>query len=115
MKGKEAARWVLELMERDGELFASGRRNDDAVNMCCACVILGRDPKTELLNQHLKHRDNPQGRSVTEIDYDFDMAKEHVERVIPYADNWYETWGDNTLYYYGIDSSDYMINIQRED
>lgn len=61
------------------DVFKSGRRNDDAVDMCCIAWCLDMDPQDVLLD--IKQRRNW-------TSHDYDAAKEHVDRVMKYLPNW---------------------------
>lgn len=60
-------------------VFKPGRRNDDAVNMCCIAWCLDKNPLDILVT--IKERRN---WSIEQ----YKAAKEHVDRVVNYLPNW---------------------------
>lgn len=61
------------------DVFAPGRRNDDAVDMCCIAWCLDMDGH-DALYDILKARNWNT--------HQYDAAKEHVDRVMEYVPNW---------------------------
>lgn len=61
------------------DVFKPGRRNDDAVDMCCIAWCLDRDPYDVFVNIKLCH-----DWSHAQVE----AAKEHVDRVMKYLPNW---------------------------
>ena len=61
------------------DVFKPGRRNDDAVDMCCIAWCLDMDPYYVLDIIKLRRA----WSSAQE-----DAAKEHVDRVMEYVPNW---------------------------
>lgn len=60
-------------------VFKPGRRNDDAVDMCCIAWCLDMDPQDVLSDIDDSHE-----WSIN----DYNTAKEHVDRVMKYLPNW---------------------------
>lgn len=63
----------------NADVFKPGRRNDDAVDMCCIAWCLDKDPYDVL--DIIKLR-----RVWSSVQKD--AAKEHVDRVMKYLPNW---------------------------
>lgn len=106
---KEKAKKCLCKMDLDEYLFDDGRRNNDAVNLCLLCCILDRNPWIEYQNiwgHHTKWAFDcehgiecdvkmPYTQAMTIAD--FSKAKEHMERVIPWANKLYDN-GRTSVY-----------------
>lgn len=60
-------------------VFQPGRRNDDAVDMCCIAWCLDMDPHDVLIDM---------AKAQAWCDHDYDLAAEHVNRVMDYVPNW---------------------------
>lgn len=60
-------------------VFKPGHRNDDAVDMCCIAWCLDMDPHDALLDL---------ARTQSWCDHDYNLAEEHVNRVMDYIPNW---------------------------
>lgn len=100
------------LMLADEELFADGRRNDDAVNLCCLAKALGKDPMGAFYEQKIHHMAND-FRGAAKADDDFETAEvEHMCRVMRYVGNWYLVAGEDIADDFGILSSSYMVDAE---
>lgn len=100
------------LMLADEELFAAGRRNDDAVNLCCLAKALGKDPTDAFYEQKIHHMSNDL-RGAIKADNDFTTAQvEHMNRVMRYVDDWYNTASEDIADDFGILSSSYMVDAK---
>lgn len=104
--GKAAAIW--QAMLHDDNLFGDGRRNDDAVNLCCVCEVLGKDPMEAYREQQVHHYDHDIHRCKAKVDMDFITGRSHMERIIPYAKQAFEDYGMDIIESYGIGSASYM-------
>ena len=99
-------------MLADEELFAAGRRNDDAVNLCCLAKALGKDPMDAFYEQKIHHMSNDLRRAI-KVDNDFTTAQvEHMDRVMRYVDDWYCIAGESIADEFGILSSGYMVDAK---
>lgn len=105
-KGKAAAIW--QAMLKDEDLFGSGRRNDDAVNLCCVCKVLDKDPVLAYSEQYSYHYNNDVSRSKANVDTDFDRGRQHIVRVLDYCDRWFDKSNYDIIENYGILSASYM-------
>lgn len=99
---------IWQAMLKDEDLFGSGRRNDDAVNLCCVCKVLGKDPVSGYSEQHDYHYNNDVNRSKVKVGTDFDRGRTHLERVLGYCDYWFDESNDDIVEDYGILSASYM-------
>lgn len=59
--------------------FDTGRRNDDAVDLCIICHCAGIDVRDVIDSMSTEH-------DWTKVRYDLTM--EHIERVEPYLESW---------------------------
>lgn len=105
-KGKAMSIWKG--MLEDNDLFGDGRRNDDAVNLCCVCKVLGKDPMSGYLEQQSHHYDHDVTRGKAKVDLDFLSGREHMDRVMLYCDGWYEAAGNDIIESFGLMSASYM-------
>jgi hypothetical protein len=73
---------IYDGMLKDMNMFTSGRRNDDAVDFSIVCWCLDYDPMEKFDELAIEHGffDDTQ----------YDIAKEHMERVQPYLEDWGE-------------------------
>lgn len=62
------------------DVFKPGRRNDDAVDMCCIAWCLDMNPQDILLYIKTYHYDWSS--------HDYNAAREHVDRVMKYVPKW---------------------------
>lgn len=106
MKGKAAAIWQNMLNEEN--LFGDGRRNDDAVNFCVVCKVLGKDVNEAYREMQCHHWENELDRSKNKINLDFLVGREHIDRVCNYLDYWCPTGDEERGFDYTINSSAYM-------
>ena len=74
---------LIVILERDflrnPDAFSDGRRNDDAVDLCCICRALRKDPYSELDCISANHKWSADR---------YNKALEHVDRVAPYSRSW---------------------------
>lgn len=105
-KGKAAAIW--QAMLADDDLFGDHRRNDDAVNLCCVCKVLDKNPVSGFYEQQSYHYDHDINRSKAKVDLDFMTGRTHIDRVLNYCDGWFDAVGDDIIENYGILSASYM-------
>lgn len=70
---------LLQKLDTDPKFMTAGRRNDDAVDLCCACRVLRMDPEI-----HWRALVNANNRT----DQDLMAGLEHIKRVKPYAEGW---------------------------
>lgn len=61
------------------EVFKPGRRNDDAVDLCCICRCLNLDPNMVFGAIRIRHQWNTK---------QYQKAREHMNRVMDYYENW---------------------------
>lgn len=108
MATKEKAAAIWQAMLKDNNLFGDHRRNDDAVNLCCVCKVLGKDPMSGLYEQQLYHYDHDINRAKAKVEFDFTAGINHLNRVLCYCDDWFNLAGDNIIEDYGILSASYM-------
>ena len=75
----EEAYDLLQHHTSNPSLAKPGHRNDDAVNICIACRVLGLDPENWIASLCTEaHITDP----------DLSLWLEHVERVLPYLGDW---------------------------
>lgn len=108
MATKEKAAAIWQAMLADNNLFGNHRRNDDAVNLCCVCKILGKNPLNGYNEQYETHYNNDVSRSKAEVDKDFGFGRHHLERVLDYCDRWFDKSNYDIIEDYGILSASYM-------
>lgn len=104
----EKAYAIWQAMLKDENLFGAGRRNDDAVNICCVCMVLGKDPVSGYSEQYNYHYNNDVSRSKIKVDIDFDAGRTHLKRVLGYCNSWFDESNEDIIEDYGILSASYM-------
>lgn len=70
---------MIAAMCKDPRLGQTGRRNDDAVDLCIAVHVLGYDAEEWIPEMLANHRIDP---------FDYTEFLGHVERVTEYLDSW---------------------------
>lgn len=91
MDAKAKAQAILIKLVADEKFMWSGRRNDDAVDVCICCRILGKDPVDWFNALYREDRDrfNDTQRM---------KALQHISRVEPYADRWVTDMGETEAF-----------------
>lgn len=97
MATEEKVTAIWRAMLDDKNMFDPGRRNDDAVNLCCVAACMNVDPEN-LFDELFRFRP-PANRAI---------GRKHMHRVIPYVDSWWDCAGENIIEEYGILSAPYM-------
>lgn len=108
MATKEKAAAIWQAMLADDDLFGDHRRNDDAVNLCCVCKVLDKDPISGFYEQQSYHYDHDINRAKAKVDLDFMNGRAHINRVLLYCDGWFDAVSDDIIENYGILSASYM-------
>ena len=75
------AQAILDELVADEMFMWSGRRNDDAVDVCICCRVLGIDPVDWFNALYRKDADRFSNEQRL-------RALEHIERIEPYAEGW---------------------------
>lgn len=94
--GRDAVQIINNMLDTR-ELFWPGRRNDDAVNLCCVmqvytdwCSCLSVETQIDKFFKQYKERRISAGKDPLLVEYNIECAKEHIDRILPYSDNWYD-------------------------
>lgn len=91
---RATAQEVINELTSDPLFMTLGHRNNHAVNLCCACRVLGLDP-IEWWKGYCE------AEHIDKMHYD--LALEHIKRIKPYAERWGTNGNEG-------DALKYMIN-----
>lgn len=90
-KDMEKAQAILDKLVADERFMWSGRRNDDAVDVCICCRVLNLDP-VDWFNA-LYRKDPDRFSSEQRM-----KALKHIARIEPYAESWGPTGNEGAAF-----------------